>query len=52
MIIRLQQQDIAQALSIPKMELPKYAAPLLNLANRTAQATRPNNVGQMSELIE
>jgi len=34
-----------------KVELPKYVSPLLNLANQYAQATRPEVVGQMSELI-
>lgn len=52
MVIKLRQEDIAQALGVPETDLPKYAAPLLNLANRYAQGTRPNIVGQMSELIE
>jgi len=39
-------------MGIPKLDLPKYAAPLLNLANQYAQGTRPKVVGQMSELIQ
>ena len=31
---------------------PKYLAPLINLANQFAQATRPKVVGQLSELIK
>jgi len=31
---------------------PKYASPLINLANQFAQATRPRVVGQLSELIQ
>ena len=33
-------------------EYPKYTTQILNLANQNAQGTRPNVVGQMSELIQ
>jgi hypothetical protein len=33
-------------------EFPKYTTQIINLANQNAQGTRPNVVGQMSELIE
>ncbi len=33
-------------------EFPTYTTQLLNLANRNAHATRPQYVGQMSELIQ
>jgi len=33
-------------------EFPKYTTQLLNLAHQNAQGTRPNVVGQVSELIE
>jgi hypothetical protein len=33
-------------------EFPKYVSPLTNLANRFAQATRSNIVGQLSELVK
>ena len=33
-------------------KFPKYVSPLINLANRFAQATRPNVVGQLSEMIK
>lgn len=34
------------------MEFPKYTTQIMNLANSNAQATRPRNVGQLSELIQ
>lgn len=34
------------------VEFPKYTTQIMNLANQNAQGTRPNVVGQMSELIE
>jgi hypothetical protein len=33
-------------------DFPKYTTQILNLANQNSQATRPRNVGQMSELIK
>jgi hypothetical protein len=33
-------------------DFPKYTTQIMNLANQNAQGTRPNVVGQMSELIE
>jgi len=35
-----------------KQEFPKYTTQVINLANQNAQGTRPNIVGQMSELIQ
>ena len=34
-----------------KTAFPKYTTQLMNLANQTAQGTRPKVVGQMSELF-
>lgn len=34
------------------LELPKYVSQILNLANRNAQGTRPNVVGQLSDLFQ
>ncbi len=45
-------EEIRKLIAKEKVELPKYASPLINLANRFAQATRPKIVGQMSELIK
>jgi hypothetical protein len=33
-------------------DFPKYTTQIMNLSNQNAQGTRPNVVGQMSELIE
>lgn len=33
-------------------DFPKYTTPIINIANQNAQATRPNVVGKMSELIQ
>jgi hypothetical protein len=35
-----------------KEPFPKYTTQLINLANQNSQATRPKNIGQMSELIQ
>ena len=35
-----------------KPEFPKYTTQIINLANQNAQGTRPNIVGQMSDLIQ
>jgi len=45
-------EEIRELIIKDKVELPKYASPLINLANRFAQATRPEVVGQMSELVK
>ncbi len=45
-------EEIRELIVKDKVELPKYASPLINLANRFAQATRPEVVGQMSELVK
>lgn len=33
-------------------EFPKYTTQIMNLANQNSQATRPRNVGQMTDLIQ
>jgi uncharacterized protein YukE len=52
MIIKLSIEEIRNYLDVETPEFPKYVAPLINLANRYAQGTRPKIVGQMSELIQ
>jgi len=32
-------------------EYPKYVKQIINLINQNTQATRPNNVGQLSDLF-
>jgi hypothetical protein len=35
-----------------KEPFPKYTTQIINLANQNSQATRPKNIGQMSDLIQ
>ena len=51
MTIRLKAQDLRARLIGTRRDYEKYVSPIINLANRFAQATRPNRVGQVSELI-
>ncbi len=41
----------AETLAGLSRDFPKYTTQIMNLANQTAQGTRPRVVGQMSELI-
>ncbi len=52
MLIKISWDSVADALGVPETAFPKYVSPLLNLANRYAQATRPRVVGQMSDLMD
>lgn len=52
MKIKISLEEIRKYLDIETPEFPKYVAPLINLANRYAQGTRPRIVGQMTELIQ
>jgi uncharacterized protein YukE len=45
-------EEIRDYMDIETPEFPKYMKPLINLANRFAQGTRPRVVGQMSDLIQ
>lgn len=50
--IKLTPNEITNLILEEKYVFPKYVSPIINLANRFAQATRPEFVGQMSELIK
>lgn len=52
MKIKISNKELIEELVGKKREFPKYATQLINLASRTAQATRPRVVGQMTELIK
>lgn len=52
MKIKISNKELQAELIGSKRTFPKYASPLLNLANRFAQATRPKIVGQMTELVK
>lgn len=43
--------EVAALLGADAPEFPKYVAQILNLANHTAQGTRPGVVGQLSEVM-
>jgi hypothetical protein len=48
---KLKNEDIAKYNESNGYSFSKYLSPLINLANTYAQGTRPNVVGQMSELF-
>jgi len=52
MEIKIKNQEIRQLMEIQSPTFPRYVTQLLNLANQNAQATRPKEVGQMSELFK
>ncbi len=52
MKIKISTKEIREYLDIESPEFPKYVSPLINLANQYAHGTRPEIVGQMSELIQ
>lgn len=52
MKVKITTNEIRKYLDVETIEFPKYASPLINLANQYAQGTRPRVVGQMSELIQ
>jgi len=50
--LKMKNEEITQLLDADVVTFPKYATQLINLANQNAQGTRPEVVGQMSELIQ
>lgn len=48
---KLKNDQIRSLIVDHTLELPRYASSMINSANRMSQATRPRNVGQMSDLI-
>jgi hypothetical protein len=50
--IKIKNDEVSRLLDAEIISFPKYATQLINLANQNAQATRPEVVGQMSELIQ
>ena len=50
--VKILNADIQETISGVKIEFPKYTTQVMNLANSNAQATRPKNVGQLSDLIQ
>ncbi len=52
MKLKIKSEIIKRLIEYPEKSFPKYSTQILNLANSNSQATRPKNVGQMSELIK
>lgn len=52
MKIKITKGEIQRYLGITPPSFKTYVAPILNLANKFAQGTRPKIVGQMSDLIQ
>jgi hypothetical protein len=50
--LRLSSEDLKILLDVRTEDFPKYVWPLINLANKFSQGTRPRVVGQMSDLIQ
>ena len=48
----LNNAETQMILSGEEFKYPKYTTQIVNLANQNAQGTRPNMVGQMSDLIQ
>ena len=52
MKVKIKNDEIRQYLGIEEDKFKTYVSPLINLANTYAHGTRPDIVGQMSELIQ
>jgi len=50
--LKIKNEEVSRLLDAEVVSFPKYATQLINLANQNAQGTRPEVVGQMSELIK
>jgi hypothetical protein len=51
-MLKISNDEIQNILVGEKKDFPKYVTQIINLVNQNAQATRPNIVGQLSELIQ
>lgn len=52
MKVKIKNVEIQESITGKKITFPKYTTQLMNLANSNSQATRPRNVGQLSDLIQ
>lgn len=52
MKFKIKNEELQIDMTGDKPEFPRYTSQVINLANQNAQGTRPNIVGQMSELIQ
>jgi len=51
MEIKIRYAEIQSLMGVPSPKFPLYVTQILNLANQTAQGTRPSVVGKMTELV-
>ena len=51
-VLKLNVEEKFKEISGESKEFPKYTTQLINIANQNAQGTRPEVVGQMSDLIQ
>ena len=49
---KIRNEELFDVLIGEKKEFPKYTTQIINLANQNAQGTRPNVVGQLSDMIQ
>lgn len=52
MKLKIKTVEIQEYVNAPACEFPKYTTQLMNIANQNSQATRPRNVGQLTDLIQ
>src|SRR5699024_3606387 len=52
MKLKIKLEEARELLTGEDYDYPKYTTQLMNLANQNAQATRPRNEGQLSDLIQ
>lgn len=50
--IKIKNSEVEQLSNASRYDFPKYTTQIINLVNSNAQWTRPDVVGQMSELIQ
>lgn len=50
--IKMKNSEVEQLSNASQFDFPKYTTQIINLVNSNAQGTRPEVVGQMSELIQ
>jgi len=51
-MIKISNKELIEELTGEPLNFPLYTTQIINLANQNAQGTRPNVVGQLSELIQ
>ncbi len=52
MKFKIKTKELQEMISGETVEFPKYSTQIINLANQNSQGTRPNVVGQLSDLIQ